>query len=92
MLSCNQSGELPAGCVRAEGGAEAFERCLAEAAETFGWRVHAYVVMRNHFHLALETPKPNLSRGAWNGCRGLRPRGSTGGGAKAGIKGSCRDY
>ena len=46
-----------------KGAAEAFERCLAEAAETFGWRVHAYVVMRNHFHLALETPKPNLSRG-----------------------------
>jgi putative transposase len=46
-----------------KGAAEAFERCLAEAAETFGWRVHAYVVMRNHFHLALETPKPNPSRG-----------------------------
>ena len=46
-----------------KGAAEAFERCLAEAAEAFGWRVHAYVVMRNHFHLALETPKPNLSRG-----------------------------
>lgn len=46
-----------------KGAAETFERCLAEAAETFGWRVHAYVIMRNHFHLALETPKPNLSRG-----------------------------
>jgi len=46
-----------------KGAAEAFKDCLAEAAETFGWRVHAYVIMRNHFHLALETPKPNLSRG-----------------------------
>jgi putative transposase len=46
-----------------KGAAEAFERCLAEAAEAFGWRVHAYVVMRNHFHLAVETPKPNLSLG-----------------------------
>ena len=46
-----------------KGAAEAFERCLAEAAGTFGWRVHAYVVMRNHFHLAVETPRPNLSLG-----------------------------
>ena len=36
-----------------EGGAEAFEWTLAEAAERFGWGVHAYVVMRNHFHLSL---------------------------------------
>lgn len=46
-----------------KGAAEAFERCLDEAARSFGWRVHAYVVMRNHFHLALETPQPNLSLG-----------------------------
>ena len=37
-----------------KGGAEAFERVLGEAATKYGWRVHAYVVMRNHFHLALE--------------------------------------
>lgn len=46
-----------------KGAAESFERCLFEAAERFGWRVHAYVVMRNHFHLAVETPEPNLSDG-----------------------------
>ena len=45
----------------AKGAAEAFERCLAEAAERFHWLVHAFVVMSNHFHLALETPEPNLS-------------------------------
>lgn len=27
------------------------------------WRVHAYVLMPNHYHLLLETPEPNLSRG-----------------------------
>jgi REP element-mobilizing transposase RayT len=48
---------------RAQGAAEAFERTLAEAAERFGWRVAAYVVMRNHFHIAVETPEPNLSVG-----------------------------
>jgi putative transposase len=37
-----------------EGAAEAFERTLGEAAERFGWRVAAYVLMRNHFHLAVE--------------------------------------
>lgn len=46
-----------------EGAAAAFERVLDEACGRFGWRVHAYVIMRNHFHLALETPEPNLSVG-----------------------------
>lgn len=46
-----------------KGAAESFERCLFEAAERFSWRVHAFVIMRNHFHLALETPEPNLSAG-----------------------------
>ncbi|MGH7958317.1 MAG: transposase [Opitutaceae bacterium] len=43
--------------------ARAFETCLGEAAVRCRWRVHALVVMRNHFHLALETPDPNLSAG-----------------------------
>lgn len=29
----------------------------------FGWRCHAYCLMGNHFHLLIETPKPNLSLG-----------------------------
>lgn len=45
------------------GAAEAFERTLGEAAERFGWRIHAYVVMSNHFHLAVELTEPNLSEG-----------------------------
>ena len=45
------------------GAAESFRTCLFEAAERFGWRVHAFVIMRNHFHLAVETPEPNLSEG-----------------------------
>lgn len=28
-----------------------------------GWRVHAWVLMSNHYHLMLETPEPNLSQG-----------------------------
>ncbi|MGH7943742.1 MAG: transposase [Opitutaceae bacterium] len=42
--------------------ARAFETCLGEAAVRCRWRVHALVVMRNHFHLALETPDPNERR------------------------------
>ena len=40
----------------AEGAAESFERCLFEAVERFGWRLDAYVIMRNHFHMTLGRP------------------------------------
>jgi len=36
---------------------------LAESCEKTGWRVHAYVLMRNHYHLLLETPEANLVAG-----------------------------
>src|SRR5687767_4649122 len=29
----------------------------------FGWIVHAYTLMTNHFHLLIETPEAGLSRG-----------------------------
>lgn len=45
------------------GEAMAFVRTLEEAVEIYGWRLHAYAVMRNHYHLALETPQPNLVDG-----------------------------
>ncbi|MDQ5979757.1 MAG: hypothetical protein QG602_2732 [Verrucomicrobiota bacterium] len=48
---------------RGKGAAEAFVRTLGEAAEQFRWRVHAYVVMSNHFHLAVELSETNLSLG-----------------------------
>ncbi len=41
----------------------AFEACLFEACEKSGWRLHAFVVMSNHYHLALETPAGNLVAG-----------------------------
>ena len=46
-----------------KGAAAAFERTLGEAAQRFGWAVHAYVVMSNHYHLAVEIGEPNLSVG-----------------------------
>jgi len=45
------------------GAAEAFLKALQEATERFGWRVGVHMVMRNHFHLAVQTPEPNLSAG-----------------------------
>ncbi len=46
-----------------EGACEAFTAVLGSACERYGWKIHAYVIMRNHFHLALETPLPNLTDG-----------------------------
>ena len=45
------------------GAAEACVSCLGEACERMGWRVHGYCLMRNHYHLALETPRGNLVSG-----------------------------
>jgi putative transposase len=38
-------------------------KTLTEACEKSGWRIHAYVMMANHFHLLLETPEGNLVSG-----------------------------
>ena len=40
-----------------------FLETLAEACEKTAWQVHAYCLMRNHFHLVIETPQPNLVAG-----------------------------
>lgn len=46
-----------------EGAKAAFEKCLIETCAMTGWRIHAYAIMRNHFHLAVETPRANLVKG-----------------------------
>jgi REP element-mobilizing transposase RayT len=40
-----------------------FLQTLGEACGMTGWRIHAWVVMVNHYHLCLETPEPNLVEG-----------------------------
>lgn len=45
------------------GAANSFERVLGAASVRFGWQIHAFAIMRNHFHLALTTPTPNLDDG-----------------------------
>ena len=39
-----------------------FQEKLAAAVEQHGVRLYAYVIMTNHYHLLLETPRGNLSR------------------------------
>lgn len=40
-----------------------FLKTLAEACQKTGFEVHAYCLMRNHFHLVVETPNGNLVAG-----------------------------
>ena len=46
-----------------DGAKHSFLKCLDAAATKSGWVVHAWCVMSNHYHLALETPKANLVDG-----------------------------
>ncbi|OIO53868.1 MAG: addiction module toxin RelE [Alphaproteobacteria bacterium CG_4_10_14_0_2_um_filter_63_37] len=40
-----------------------FLEILGSVMDRFGWLCHAYCLMDNHYHLLIETPKPNLSQG-----------------------------
>jgi putative transposase len=42
---------------------EMFLETLGEACAKTGWQVHGYCLMRNHFHLVMETPQANLVAG-----------------------------
>ncbi len=40
-----------------------FLEILSRVVERFNWLVHAYCLMDNHYHLLIETPDGNLSKG-----------------------------
>ncbi|HEY2714054.1 MAG TPA: transposase [Chthoniobacterales bacterium] len=42
---------------------ERFVQTLGEVCAMTGWRVHAWVLLGNHYHLMIETPEPNLVAG-----------------------------
>lgn len=44
-------------------GQRLFLSTLEEACQQTGWRIHAYVLMSNHYHILLETPEANLVAG-----------------------------
>lgn len=56
-------GNYRAAVFGSQGAKVAFEKALVEALGQYGWRLHAYVIMSNHYHLAVETPQPNLTGG-----------------------------
>ena len=56
-------GNYRAAIFAEEGARQAFMGCLVEACAKAGWVLHAYVLMSNHYHLALETPQGNLVEG-----------------------------
>jgi len=41
----------------------AFLELLGKVVDRFSWVLHAYCQMTNHYHLVIETPRANLSRG-----------------------------
>lgn len=47
----------------APGEATAFLETVKEAKGRMGWKVHGYALMKNHYHLAIETQEPNLAEG-----------------------------
>jgi len=42
---------------------QGFLDVLGDVVDGFQWRCHAYCMMDNHYHLFVETPRPNLSKG-----------------------------
>jgi putative transposase len=48
------------------GDRSSFLECLGTVCESKGWKVHAWCLMSNHYHLLVETVEPNLVEGmAW---------------------------
>ena len=42
---------------------EQFYTALGEVRDRYNWVIHAYCLMDNHYHLLIETPEKNLSKG-----------------------------
>ena len=56
-------GDRREAIVRDDEDRRTFLRTLGEACKRAGFRLHAHVLMTNHYHLLIETPEGNLSRG-----------------------------
>ena len=46
-----------------DGDRRVFLDLFAQVCDRFNWRAHAYCLMSNHYHLLVETPDGNLSKG-----------------------------
>jgi putative transposase len=56
-----------------DGDRHLFLGVLAQVTERFHWICHAYCLMNNHYHLVIETPDGNLSKGNAPAKRRLYP-------------------
>lgn len=56
-------GNYRSNVFQSSGAADSFLMTLEETVEKYGWVLFGYVLMRNHYHLAIETPRGNLSAG-----------------------------
>ena len=56
-------GDRREAIVRSDNDRTAFVRTLEQTCERAGWRLHAFVLMSNHYHLLIETPEANLVGG-----------------------------
>jgi putative transposase len=56
-------GDVRAAIFLGEEDRQAFCAGLARVCECFEWRLWAYCLMDNHYHLLVETLRPTLSRG-----------------------------
>ena len=56
-------GNYRAFVFKSAGAKQAFEECVFAACARSGWLLHAFVIMGNHYHLAVETPQGNLVAG-----------------------------
>jgi putative transposase len=59
-LPRDESGDRREPIFEDEANRRRFVETLGEACAKTGWRIHACVLMPNHLHLVVETPRPNL--------------------------------
>ena len=53
-----------------DGARRALLEILGKVVYRFNWLCHAYWLMDNHYHLVIETPEANLSKGQGSGALG----------------------
>ncbi len=56
-------GDRREAIVRSDEDRKLFVATLSEVCGMTGWQVHAWVLLNNHYHLVVETPKANLVDG-----------------------------
>lgn len=63
LYHVSNHGSLQRSIVLLEADRKAFLETLGLVVKRFSWLLHSYVLLGDHYHLIVETPKPNLSKG-----------------------------